>query len=301
MSVLIKFRSFIPLLLAFFLLQACKSTADEDYDEKLIIYTSIYPLSYLATEIAGDYASVQSVIPAGVDAHTYEPTSKEITAIARADAFIFIGGHMESFSETIAKALANENAHLIAMRDYEELFMMNDKVTDDPHIWLDPLRMIEMGEIVTEELSALAPDFAPHFEQNFNRLEESLQSLDESFHTMFAHKSNKEVIVAHAAYGYWEDRYGLEQIAISGISSSDEPSQQELVDIAKLAEAHDLQYILISQTGSNRLTKIMQDQLDANVRTIHDLEVLTEEDMENNEDYMTLMKQNIEVLNEVLR
>lgn len=294
-------RLLLILLFTLFIFYGCQ-TFDEDRDESsLMIYTSIYPLAYLASEIAGEYASVQPVIPAGVDAHTYEPTSKDITTLARADAFIYIGGNMESFSSTIAKTLANEQVKLIEMSEHEDLFLIDGEKSDDPHIWLDPLRMIQMGDIITEKLSEIAPDFSEVFEENKKRLEENLHSLDESFRTMFAHKNNKEVIVSHAAYGYWEERYGLDQIAISGLTSSDEPSQQELVKIAKLAKEHDLQYILIPQTGTNRLATIMQEQLDAEVRTIHDLEVLTEEEIKNKENYMTLMERNIEVLNEVLR
>ena len=48
-----------------------------------------------------------------------------------------------------------------------------------------------------------------------------------------ANAKTKEILVSHAAYGYWEQRYGLKQIPIAGISASDEPSQKRLLTLQK--------------------------------------------------------------------
>src|SRR5699024_12559013 len=51
----------------------------------------------------------------------------------------------------------------------------------DPHIWLDPIRMIQTAEIVTKELTALAPEHEETSQANLTTLEENLTHLHEQF------------------------------------------------------------------------------------------------------------------------
>src|SRR5699024_2785261 len=170
-------------------MSACQSEAldDPSSDENIVIYTSIYPIEFIVKQVAGDLAEVKSIYPPGVDAHTYEPTSKEMTEIARGDAFFYIGAGMESFSENIADTLAGHDIVFVEIGQNETLFIEDaghDHAHDDhddhyhgdydPHIWIDPLRMIEMAEIITTELSELDPDNETTFQTNFAALEADL-------------------------------------------------------------------------------------------------------------------------------
>lgn len=313
------FFAFIFILL----LAGCNtnSSNENSTDEDLFIFTSIYPIQYVAEQITGDDATIQSVYPPGVDAHTYEPTSKEITNLANGDAFIYLGSGMEGFAESAADALESQDVLFVEIGEHDDLFIEGDHHEHDegdehghahdeddhdhgdldPHIWLDPLRMIEMGEIITNKLIELKPEDEENFTENFAILKENMTELDQAFKETLQSKENKQIIVTHAAYGYWEDRYGIEQIPISGLSSSDEPSQKELADIAKQAKEQDLQYVIFEQTGSNQVATIIQEHIDAKKLSIHNLEVLTEEDIENKEDYLSLMKKNLEVLDQATK
>lgn len=297
-------------LLLLFLLTACNSSNENTENEQLIIYTSIYPIQYVAEEITGDNATVKSIYPPGVDAHTYEPTSKEITELAKGNAFIYLGAGMESFAETAADALKSQDILFIEIGEHDHLFTEDEHKHDDhghdhgdhdPHIWLDPLRMIEIGEIVKDELVTLNPEKEGEYVENFKALKEDLTTLDEEFTETLETKENKQLLVSHAAYGYWEERYGIEQIPISGLSSSDEPSQKDLAEIARLAEKEELNYVIFEQTGSNRLASIIQEYIHADRLTIHNLEVLTEDNIAENENYLSLMKKNLEVLDQATK
>src|SRR5699024_1158024 len=165
-------KKFIPLLLIFVILSACQSNASED-DNK--IFTSIYPLQYVTKEIAGDTAEVTSMYPPGVDAHTYEPTTKQLTELAKSELFVYLGAGMEGFAEHAAEALADTNVQFLEIGENEALFIEGDEEEDhdhdhghshdvDPHIWLDPLRMIQVGEMVTQQLSNLHPEHTDIYE-----------------------------------------------------------------------------------------------------------------------------------------
>lgn len=285
---------------------------------ELTIYTTIYPIQYGVERIAGDTIEIETVYPPGVDEHSYELTSKDMTKIAESDAFFYLGAGLEALAETSAEALSSQDVKLIEIGQYDELFMAtNDEHTDegeqteesshkdhgvvDPHIWLDPLRMIELSRIIKEELIALNPSEKDTYNENFLALEKELNELDQRFIDMLEEKENKQILVTHAAFGYWEERYGLEQISINGLSTNNEPSQQELIEIIDKAEQYDLEYVLYEQNTSNRVSEIIQEQIGAEALTIHNLSVLTEEDIESNEDYISLMDYNLKTLNKAIK
>lgn len=294
---------FILTIFLISILNGCQlgNSPDIKDENKLIVYTSIYPLQFLTESIGQNVASVSSIYPPGVDAHTYEPTLKEMTNIAKSDVFIYLGEGMESFSEKVAHSLTSQNIHLIELGRHDYLFSSSTDHDIDPHIWLDPLRMIEMGKIIKDELIQLSPENEQIIEENYNLLINELILLDEQFISTLQSKKNKEIIVSHAAYSYWEERYGIKQIPISGITSTDEPSQKELVQIVKKIEQKNLNYIIFNQTGEHRLSTIIQQHTNTKKRTIHDLEVLTEDDLNNNDNYLTLMKKNLSTLNDVTK
>ena len=72
----------------------------------LKIYTTLYPLEDFANKIGGEYVEVESIMPSGADAHTFEPTTKKMMMIAEADTFIYNGLGMEPFAEKMAEALS---------------------------------------------------------------------------------------------------------------------------------------------------------------------------------------------------
>lgn len=324
----------LALLLMILLLTSCNKeeiiTGLKEPEVKA--YTTIYPIQFVLENIGGDTVSVQSVYPPGVDAHTFEPTSKDMTEIATSDIFIYFGPSLEGFVQSAAKTLADEPVTLMSLEDYPELFEtstdQDSEVEEDedasridyghhghrhhseqdhphhhyggvdPHIWIDPVRMITLTDIITDKLIELNPKDEELYTHNKNELVRRLQKLDRLYADTLATKEHKYLVVPHAAYGYWEDRYGIKQIAVSGLSPSQEPSQKYLADIIQLAKEYDLEYVFYEQNTPDKLIEIIQEEINADVLTIHNLSVLTEADMENNEDYFTLMEYNLNVLNE---
>lgn len=277
------------------------------------IYTSIYPIQYITEELVGEFADVETVYPPGVDAHTYEPSTKDMIDISGGDAFIYLGAGMESFAETTADALKSSGVQFLELGEHESLFLDADEHDDenddhghdhgdfDPHIWFDPLRMIDMSDLIKDEMIHLFPEEEALIEENYRIITNELADLDTLYTNTLATKTNKKMIVSHAAYGYWEERYGIKQIPISGISVTDEPSQKELAYLIEQANKENVQYIFFEQNTSNKIAKIIQDHIDATPLYIHNLEVLMDEDLEANKNYISIMKSNLDALDKGLQ
>lgn len=170
----------------------------------------------------------------------------------------------------------------------------------DPHVWLDPVYSKELAHSIYEALSEKMPEQEKLFKENYEELVSQLEELNHAFEETAAHAQNKQIFVSHAAYSYWEKRYGIEQVAISGISSTDEPSQQELKKIIDSARENDISYIIFEQNGSSRLTEVVQKEIGAEELTLHNLGVRTQEDIDKDKDYFDLMNENIETLQKAL-
>src|SRR5690625_6005567 len=170
----------------FLICAGCQSISNKNQENT--IYTSIYPIQFITDQIVGDTATVLSVYPPGVDAHSFEPTSKTITDIATSEAFIYLGAGMEGFSESTSAALQSTDVTFIEIARHASLFLQthadhhgHDHGDFDPHICFDHLRMQAMAEMIAEQLIDRSPEYASLYQANLKCLTDDLQVLDEAY------------------------------------------------------------------------------------------------------------------------
>ncbi|MFJ5625558.1 metal ABC transporter solute-binding protein, Zn/Mn family [Peribacillus loiseleuriae] len=307
----------------------------DDSKEKLMVYTTVYALEDFTKKIGGDFVDVKTVYPPGTDEHSFEPSQKDIIGMAQSDLFFYIGHNLEGFVNKSKSILEDEGTKVVAVGEKIELAHSNHGSADttddhehdgdatadehdhahdedaaadehnhnhggvDPHIWIDPVYAAQMAEIIKDELSEKMPAQADYFQKQYEALSAKLTNLDSQFAETISTAKSKKLIVSHAAYGYWEKRYGLEQISVSGISAS-EPSQKQLENIVKTAKDNGIQYIIYEQNISSKLTKIIQDEIGAKALKLHNLSVLTDNDISNKEDYFSIMEKNLATLKTAL-
>lgn len=329
-----KYSAFIFIILIATFLAGCQgeSTDTSQENDNLSIYTTVYPLQYFTERIGGDLVNVKSIYPNGADEHTYEPSQKDMIDLADSDLFFYIGLGLEGFVSKAEEALKNENVTLVATAEHitfeeheeesteehahEETTEEHAEETEeehaheeedehnhgdvDPHVWLDPVYSISLAEEIKEQLLEKLPDHKEQIEENFVALEKELHQLNDEFTEVTSTAKHKEFLVSHAAFGYWSERYGLEQISVSGLASTNEPTQKELENIIAEAEEHDLHYIFFEQNVSSKLTEIVQKEIGAEPLTLHNLSTLTDEDVKEERTYFTIMKDNIEALQTAL-
>ncbi|AOV07030.1 metal ABC transporter solute-binding protein, Zn/Mn family [Sporosarcina ureilytica] len=307
---------FIVSLLFIFVLAGCTNNKKVEDDDTVQIYTTVYPLQYFAERIGGDAVSVKTIYPPGSDEHTFDPTQKDMIALADADLFFYIGLGLEGFVENAEKTLKNEHVKMVATAEAITEDMLgdthdhdhNDEHGDDhhdhgefdPHVWISPVLSDALAFSVKEALVEVSPENKEQFEENFEALRNDLLKLDREFIQMTSEVPSKTFFVSHAAFGYIADTYGLEQIAVAGLNSQSEPSQKQLAQLVEYAKEQEIQYVLFEQNVSSKLTDVIRKEIGAESLTMHNLGVLTTEDIKNEEDYFTLMERNIEVLRKAL-
>ncbi|NLP51444.1 zinc ABC transporter substrate-binding protein [Bacillus sp. RO1] len=176
----------------------------------------------------------------------------------------------------------------------------HDHSNGDPHVWLDPTLSITLAENIKNALVELKPEAKEDFEANFETLKADLEKLDTEFKETVDSAKTKKLLVSHAAYGYWENRYGLEQISVTGLSPTQEPSQKQLTEIINTAKENEIKYVIFDQNISGKIAEVVKDEIKAEALVLHNLEAATEEDVKNGADYFSLMRQNLETLKKAL-
>ncbi|MED3910624.1 zinc ABC transporter substrate-binding protein [Peribacillus simplex] len=308
-----KIRALLSLFLVTALfLSACgnsKGESSKETKDALDIYTTVYPLQYFTEAIGGEYVNVETIYPPGTDEHSFEPSQKDIVKMAESDLFFYIGYNLEGFVTKAEPILSKEGVSTIAVGETVHLDEDEHAHEEDghdhggvnPHLWLDPIYSIDMAKTIKDELTKKMPEQEEYFNSQFNKLSEKLKALDEKFATTIESGRTNKIIVSHSAYGYWEERYGLEQIGVTGLTSSNEPSQKELGKIVTMAEEEDLNYVIFEQNISSKLTEIIQKEMGAKSLELHNLSVLTDKDIKAGEDYFSLMEKNIKTLQTALQ
>lgn len=302
------------------LLTACSGDEPKQQESGQIdIYTTVYPLQYFSEQIGGEFVNVSSIYPPGANEHTFEPTQKDMIALADADLFFYIGLGLEGFVENAKKTLANEHVKFVPVAEnideevlqsstghsHEELSEHEEEHDHhhgdiDPHVWLSPTISKDLALTIKNELVKQLPEQEDTFNKNYEQLAKRLDELDQQFKALADNASKKTFFVSHASFGYIAGNYGLTQIPVAGLNSQNEPSQKELAEIVDLAKQYDIHYILFEQNVSSKLTSIIQKEIGAESLMLHNLSVLTEEDIKNNEDYFTLMEKNLQTLEKAL-
>ncbi|MFJ5965359.1 metal ABC transporter solute-binding protein, Zn/Mn family [Bacillus sp. NPDC093026] len=297
-------------------LTACSSSAGTHAskgkaDGTLNIYTTIFPIQDFTEKIGGSHVHAQSVYPANADAHSFEPSSKTMVEMAEGDAFIYSGTGAEAFADKTAATLKDQGVKTVKAAEGIKLLSTkeehahdddedHDHGDKDPHAWLDPVHAEQMAKNIKNTLVSLDPDHKDEYTKNYEKLKKELQALDQEFKTTLSKAKHKEILVSHAAYGYWEKRYGIEQISVLGLSASEEPSQKQLENIVKQAEKHHIKYVIFENNVSSKVSDTIRSEIGAKSLTLKNLESITEDDAKNGESYISLMKQNLNTLKTAL-
>lgn len=298
------------LLLTGAILSACNKENNQSpkNKNKLVIYTTIYPLQDFAEKIGGKYVEVHSIYPTGVDSHDFEPTSKQIVKIANSDLFVYNGAGMEPFADKIKDTLENNHVAILEATKNVELIKSNEEeVHDDedhhdvdPHVWLDPTRAKIEAENIKNELVKLMPKNKQYFESNYDKIDGQFDKLDSEFSHIISHSQRKDIVVSHAAYGYWEQHYGIKQIPITGLSPTQEPSQKDLKKVVDFVKEHHVKYILFETFATPKVATVVRDETHAEILRLNHLATISEDDLKNHKDYFALMQENIDTLDKTL-
>lgn len=303
---------FIMLMVfSFFVMAGCNRSVKAD------IYATVYPVEFIVKEIVKDEFSVTNVYPRGSNVHDYELSIKSIANMTEAKAIFYIGLNLEpaicngintTFKNVNTVALTKDMAGLMTGSGHDHLHeghVEDDNVVKyyDPHVWTDPIKMIHMANIVRDELILLKPEKESFFRENASALIIKLSSLDEELSSAIndINVQHKIIMVDHNAYNYWT-RYGLEILKTRQTNDTTDVSPAEFQATVNLAREHNIKYVITTKNEASNeelINKIVRE-IGGEKVDMHNLSTITINEYKSEENYFTIMENNIKVLQKVL-
>ena len=275
-----------------FISAACSSSGGDATNSPVV--TSFYPLEYLAERIGGDNISVKNLVPAGAEPHDWEPTPRDIAAIQKAKVFIY-NGVVESWAERVVGDLPSSSP--LVVRGVSGQTLNNGAEPEapglDPHVWLDPVRYQQEADVVYGALAKADPEHAAGYQANLDALKKDLGALDKEYKSGLAACARKTVVTSHAAFGYMAERYGLKQLAVSGISPDAEPSPARLRRVLGQIKAEGATHVFFETLVSPRIGQTLASEAGIKILVLNPLEGLTSDEVKAGDNYLTVMRRNL--------
>ncbi len=271
-----------------------------DGSEGVTVATSIYPLTYVVERIGGDDVDVTPLTEPGQEAHDLELDVRGTAQLTDADLVVYGAGFQPAVDEAVennAEGAVVEALDTIATNDPAIGGARPSRVLEgDPHFWLDPRALATVAREVEERLTELDPDNAEAYRENGAELFSELVQLDGRSATGLAECERRTVVVSHDAFGYYGYRYDLDFEAIAGLSPEAEPSPAHLVELQQLIRDEGVTTVFSETLASPEMAQTLADDLGLGTAVLDPVEGLSDET--EDEDYLTLMRANLEALRE---
>ncbi|MCZ8520676.1 MULTISPECIES: metal ABC transporter solute-binding protein, Zn/Mn family [Paenibacillus] len=329
-------RTFLPLflMLALAVVSACGKPQAALVNDKINVVTSFYPLYDFSSKIGGEHVNAINVVPAGVEPHDWSPKSRDIQNIKNSQVFVYLGAGFEGWVNDTLESLKTESKSLVVeagkgveriegtgeTHQHEEETghdeASHDEATHDeashddaaqdnhavdPHIWLSPVNAKKIAGNIKNALVQADSAHAADYEANYKKLAADLDALHGEYKAQLAGVAKKEIVVTHQSFGYLAKEYGLTQKPIMGLAPDAEPTSKDLQSILRFIKENDVKYIFFEELVSDKLARTLAQDAGVETAVLNPLEGLTQKQMDAGDDYVKVMKNNLNSLLKALQ
>lgn len=247
-------------------------------DERPLVVATTTILGDIVSNVTGDQARVEVLMPRGADPHDFEPSSRHAALLAEADLVVANGLGLEEGVEDILESVAGDGVRVLEVGPELDPLPFGDRDEEagghdhglDPHIWLDPLRMADAARLIADELAVSHPetDWSSRAQAYAAELENAHQRITAALSAIPTER--RRLVTNHDALGYLAERYGFEivGVVIPGGSTLAEPGSEELAALVALIDAEGIRAIFADTTEPTELADAIAAEADHPVRVV---------------------------------
>lgn len=306
-----------------------KTTTEASSGEKLKIVTTIFPEYDWVKQILGEESSnadLTMLLDDGVDLHSYQPTAEDITKISDCDLFIYVGGESDAWVDDALKEAVNKNMKVINLLDVLGNTVKEEEVVEgmeaeeeeeesegaeeepeyDEHVWLSLKNAQVLCKEIGKDLEELDKAHADVYQKNTDAYVEALAALDKKYQETVDAANQKTLLFGDRfPFRYMVDDYGLTYYAaFVGCSAETEASFKTISFLAKKVDELGLHHVMTIEKSDQKIAKtIIQNTKEKNqqILTLDSMQSTTSQDVENGTTYLSVMADNLNVLEEALQ
>lgn len=299
---------------------------------KYQIVCTIFPEYDWVRSVIGDSSDkfdVQLLLDNGTDVHNYQPTVDDIVKISNSDVFIYAGGESEDWVRDALENAVNPDMHVInllklladtleeeevvegmtdshAGHDHHHEDEEEDEREYDEHVWLSLENAKKCVEEISCVLGKVDSEHAEDFQKNADDYIGQLQDLEKEYQNMVAKADKDTILVADRfPFRYLMEECGLKYYAaFSGCSAETEASFETITYLMEKVDSLNLGTVLVIENSDHSLAEtIVANTRDKNqkILVLNSLQSLTRKEIQNGVTYLSIMRDNLQVLEEALK
>jgi ABC-type Zn uptake system ZnuABC Zn-binding protein ZnuA len=297
-------RTLLSIMLFVALFSSCgRQPASNPGTAVPVILASTSFLADITRNVAGDRVTVDALLPAGADPHSYQPTPQDVARISESKLLLINGADYEHFLEAL---LENTDGERTVIEASAGISPRTDAALEngmDPHLWLDPNHVVVYAENIRDALTHFDPEGEAIYRSNADGYTAELKDLDSWIVSQVDQipTDRRLLVTNHEAFGYFAERYGFTVVGtvIESFSSDASPSAQQLAALIDQIRSSGAPAIFLDASDNTMLARQIASETDVKVVTNLYLESLT--DGAPAPTYIDMMKHNVTQIVQALR
>ncbi|CAN5144913.1 zinc ABC transporter substrate-binding protein [soil metagenome] len=282
-----------------------------DRSGRLDVVAGFYPLAEAAERVGGEHVAVANLTPAGAEPHDLELDPQQTRQVLEADVAVVMGRGFQPAVERVAqereaptlrvlRELPIPRRGVVAEQEHEEGEEHADEEHAegalDPHVWLDPRLMEVLVEETAEALSETDPAHEDDYRANAAAYDAQIERLDAAYERALRRCDRRVLVTSHEAFGWLAERYDLRERGIVGLSPEAEPDPRRLAQLAQLVRRTGTTTVFTETLVSARIGRTLAREAGVRTAVLNPLEGLTDEQLARGEDYVSVMRDNLRLL-----
>lgn len=275
-------------------------------DQAVRVVASFSILADWVVQVGGDRVQVTTLVGPQADAHTYEPTPRDVVSIASADLVFEIGLGFENWLGDLCQRAEAAERRCVVTRGVKPrmVFASSGDNEADPHVWQSPRNAIAIVRVIAEELTAIDPANEHEYTARANAYVRELERLHQDILVQVATLAGerRKLVTTHDTFGYFADEYGFEVASVLGAATSEvaDPSAGNLAAVVDHVRGQGVRAVFAENILTPELTA--QVAREAGVVLVPSLytDALGLPDSPGG-DYLSMMRFNVQTIVEALR
>ena len=245
-------------------------SADPADDDRIRVVATTTILGDVVGNVAGSDADVEVLMPIGASPHGFVPSSQQVAKIYSADLVVANGLDLEAGLADVLEAAKEDGINVLEVAPHLDPLPFGDGDDLDPHVWMDPVRIMDAARLIATELTAVAPSV--DWEGNADVYAAELQSTDDTIQQLLSAipTDQRRLVTNHDSLGYFADRYDFVVIGtvIPGGSSLGDPSSASLAELVAVIEREQSPAIFAESTEPRALADAVAAEGGADVAVV---------------------------------
>lgn len=223
-----------------------------DTDKPLQVVASFSILADITREVAGDAATVTSLVAPNADAHVFEPTPSDAQRIKAADLVVINGLRFEGWIDRLVKSSGYKGPVVVATEGIQPRLARG---AADPHAWQSLTHAQAYVKNIAGALARARPGQAQAIQGRAAAYAAKLQALDLQARNQLAAvpEAQRRVITAHDAFAYLGEAYGITFIAPQGWNTSGDASASTVAAVIRQIKARQARALFVENISDRRL------------------------------------------------